>query len=172
MLNVSEVISNLNLPKIKPDQIKMLEVHKTEQNEPVAVVIGFNKKEQTVYYGYEVEFEKTQEREIRNAKTRYEMSEYFEAAGIKIPDWSAIERAHRKIRHDKTTKHLDPEKTKKKRNKAIKHCRKQTLKQLEARETEINQNLELPGVASSEIGTILREELEEIKQHKLILRQK
>jgi hypothetical protein len=172
MLNVADVISTLNLPKIKPDQIKLLEVHKTEQNEPVAVIVGLNKKDKTVLFGYEVEFEKTQEREVRNAKTRAEMSEYFEAVGVKIPDWSAIERAHRKIRHDDRTKHRDPEKLNKKRNKAIKHCRKQTLKQLEARETEINQNLLLPGVASSEVGTILREELSEIQEHKAILKQK
>jgi hypothetical protein len=171
MLNVADVVSVFNLPKIKPDQIKLLEVHKTEQNEPVAVIVGLNKKDKTVLYGYEVEFEKTQEREVRNAKTRAEMSEYFEAVGVKLPDFSAIERAHRKIRHDESTKHRDPEKLNKKRNKAIKHCRKQTLKQLEARENEINQNLLMPEV-TGEIAALLREELSEIKEHKLILRQK
>ena len=92
------------IPVIIADQLHKVKFDHLEPNKIIAIVCGEDGALACEAYGYEALIEKTSLAELKNAKTKAEFNNILDEFGIKMPNYRAIFKAHRKVRQDKKSR--------------------------------------------------------------------
>jgi len=102
-MNAKEA-NKAGIPVILADELHKVKFDHLEPNKVIALVCGEDGALACEAYGYEALIEKTALAELKNAKTKSEFHNILDEFGIKMPNYRAIFKAHRKVRQDKKSR--------------------------------------------------------------------
>jgi hypothetical protein len=111
------------IPVILADELHKVKFDHLEPHKIIALVCGEDGALACEAFAYEAMIEKTALAELKNAKTKAEFHNILDEFGIKMPNFRAIFKAHRKVRQDKKSRRKFLRRTEK-------HICKETRKQL------------------------------------------